>query len=108
MLTDSDGHLKGSVALKFRASGTKSSQGGDEQYRQTDLSSGSDNGLAGTKRHGRSAAPGKGRGKKADVGAQIGFQLRNLYDDVLNQPVPDRFLDLLSQLETSSGSSLKD
>jgi Anti-sigma factor NepR len=106
---DSDGHLRGSVALKFQAAGTKSSKRGDEQYRQTDLSSGSDNGLAGTKRHGRSGAPGKGRGKsKADLGAQIGFQLRNLYDDVLNQPVPDRFLDLLSQLETSSGSSLKD
>jgi hypothetical protein len=106
---DSNGHLKGSVALKFQSSGTKSSQRGDEQYRQTDLSSGSDDGLAGTKRHGRSGAPGKGRGKsKADLGTQIGFQLRNLYDDVLNQPVPDRFLDLLSQLETSSGSSLKD
>jgi hypothetical protein len=33
--------------------------------------------------------------------------LRNLYDDILNQPVPDRFLDLLSQLEISS-PSLKD
>jgi Anti-sigma factor NepR len=105
---DSNGHLKGSVALKFQGSGTKSPQRGDEQYRQTDLSSDSDDGLAGTKRHGRSASQGRGRGKKADVGAQIGFQLRNLYDDVLNQPVPDRFLDLLSQLETSSSSSLKD
>jgi Anti-sigma factor NepR len=105
---DSDGHLKDSVALKFQGSGTKSKRG-DEQYRQADLSSGSDNGLAGVKRHGRSGGPGKGRGKsKADLGAQIGFQLRNLYDDVLNQPVPDRFLDLLSQLETSSSSSLKD
>ena len=105
---DSYGRLKGSVALKFQASGTKSSQRGDEQYRQTDLSSGSDDGLAGAKRHGRSAAP-KGRGKsKGDVGTQIGFQLRTLYDDVLSQPVPDRFLDLLSQLETSSSSSLKD
>ncbi len=48
--------------------------------------------------------PGKSRGKaKGDVGTQIGFQLRNLYDDVLSQPVPDRFLDLLSQLETSPG-----
>jgi Anti-sigma factor NepR len=104
---DSNGRLKESVALKFHSSGT-TSQRGDEQYRQTGLSSESDDGLAGTKRHGRSGAPGKGRGKKADVGTQIGFQLRNLYDDVLNQPVPDRFLDLLSQLETSASSSLKD
>src|SRR5947209_13788495 len=104
---DSNGRLKESVALKFHSSGTTSKRG-DEQNRQTGLSSESDDGLAGTKRHGRSGAAGKGRGKKADVGTQIGFQLRNLYDDVLNQPVPDRFLDLLSQLETSSGSSLKD
>jgi hypothetical protein len=104
---DSNGRLKESVALKFHSSGTTSKRG-DEQYRQTGLSSESNDGLAGTKRHGRSGAPGKGRGKKGDVGTQIGFQLRNLYDDVLNQPVPDRFLDLLSQLETSPGSSLKD
>ena len=105
---DSNGHLKDSVALKFQGPGTRSKRG-DEQYREADLSSGSDSGLAGAKRHGRSGGSGKGRGKsKADLGAQIGFQLRNLYDDVLNQPVPDRFLDLLSQLETSSNSSLKD
>ena len=106
---DSDGYLKGSVALKFQSPRTKSSQGGDEQYRQTDLSSGSNDDLTGTKRHGRSGAQGKGRGKaKGDLGTQIGFQLRNLYDDVLNQPVPDRFLDLLSQLEASANSPLKD
>lgn len=29
----------------------------------------------------------------------IGKELRNLYDDVAAQPVPDRFLDLLNQLE---------
>jgi hypothetical protein len=105
---DSNGRLKESVALKFHSSGTTSKRG-DEQNRQTGLSSESDDGLAGTKRHGRAGGQGKGRGKsKAEFGEQIGFQLRNLYDDVLSQPVPDRFLDLLSQLETTSGSSLKD
>jgi hypothetical protein len=100
------GGLKG-VALKFQSSGTRSPQRGDEQYRRNDVSSGADD--AGTKRQGRSGPPGKSRGKaKGDVGTQIGFQLRNLYDDVLSQPVPDRFLDLLSQLETAPGSSLKD
>lgn len=34
-----------------------------------------------------------------DVGEQIGEQLRNLYEDVLNQPIPDRFLELLNRLE---------
>ena len=34
--------------------------------------------------------------------------MRDLYDDMLNKPVPDRFLDLLSQLEASANSPLKD
>ncbi len=34
-----------------------------------------------------------------DVQAYIGRQLRAVYDDVANQPVPDRFLDLMKQLE---------
>ncbi len=35
-----------------------------------------------------------------DLGEQIGEQLRGLYDDILSQPVPDRFLELLNQLES--------
>lgn len=30
---------------------------------------------------------------------QIGDQLRSMYDDVLREPVPDRFLALLKRLE---------
>ena len=37
---------------------------------------------------------------KPDVTDQIGRQLRSVYDDVLAQPVPDRFLDLLKDLDT--------
>jgi hypothetical protein len=33
---------------------------------------------------------------------QIGRRLRNLYDNVLRQPVPGRFLELLRQLEDPS------
>lgn len=36
----------------------------------------------------------------SDLGEQIGEQLRGLYDDVLNQPIPDRFLELLNRLES--------
>jgi hypothetical protein len=36
---------------------------------------------------------------KHEISEQIGRQLRNVYDDVLAQPVPDRFLDLLRALE---------
>ncbi len=35
----------------------------------------------------------------ANIEGHIGRQLKAIYDDVLNQPIPDRFLDLLSQLE---------
>ncbi|PWB83384.1 MAG: hypothetical protein C3F11_06890 [Methylocystaceae bacterium] len=37
-----------------------------------------------------------------DIGEQIGAQLRSLYDDVLKQPIPDRFLELLNKLETDN------
>jgi hypothetical protein len=104
---ESNGRLKDRVALKFPPPDTKSSERGDEQYRQSGLSSGSQS--AGTKRHGKIAASGKGRGgSQTDLGEQIARPLRDLYDDMLNKPVPDRFLDLLSQLEASANSPLKD
>lgn len=40
--------------------------------------------------------------ERNEIGEQIGAQLRTLYDDVLNQPVPDRFLELLNKLETDN------
>ncbi len=33
------------------------------------------------------------------IGEQIGRRLRTVYNDILAQPVPDRFLDLLRELE---------
>jgi hypothetical protein len=36
-----------------------------------------------------------------DVQARLGQQLRAMYDDVVNQGVPDRFNDLLNRLEAS-------
>ena len=51
----------------------------------------------------RAAATRKDRRRSGQVGddvqAHIGDRLKALYDDVLSEPVPDRFLDLLSQLE---------
>ncbi len=41
---------------------------------------------------------------RPEIADQIGLQLRSLYDDVLAQPVPGRFLDLLKELENRSGS----
>ena len=37
-----------------------------------------------------------------DFGDAIGKELQNLYDDVIAQPVPDRFLSLLNQLEKNA------
>jgi Anti-sigma factor NepR len=39
---------------------------------------------------------------KPEVSDLIGQRLRNYYNTVAEQPVPDRFLDLLSQLEAAS------
>jgi hypothetical protein len=40
-----------------------------------------------------------------DISEQISAELRGLYAEVLSQPVPDRFLDLLNRLETAAISS---
>ena len=37
---------------------------------------------------------------KPEISDQIGRQLRSVYNDLLAQPVPDRFLDLLKDLDT--------
>lgn len=33
------------------------------------------------------------------IQARIGEQLRSMYDELLHQPIPDRFADLLGQLD---------
>src|SRR5947208_16375976 len=97
---DSNGRLKDRVALKFPPLNTKSSERGDEQYRQSGLSSGSQS--AGTKRDGKIAASGKGRGgSQTDLGEQVGRPLRDLYDDILKKPVGDRLLERLRELDAS-------
>ena len=46
------------------------------------------------------SSPGKTDAKLGrDIQAKIGQQLRALYDDVVNQGVPDRFSDLLDRLD---------
>jgi len=34
--------------------------------------------------------------------AEIGKQLRALYDEVVKEPIPDRFVELLDRLDSSS------
>lgn len=42
-----------------------------------------------------------------DVQARLGQQLRAMYDDVVNQGVPDRFSDLIDRLEGSAKKDLQ-
>lgn len=54
----------------------------------------------------RTAVQGmSGRGKPAmdpKVQQAIGKRLRAVYDDVINEPVPDKFMELLAKLERST------
>jgi hypothetical protein len=56
------------------------------------------------------------RGKKSsakpaklsrDVQARLGQQLRAMYDDVVNQGVPDRFNELIDRLNSDGGKDGK-
>lgn len=46
------------------------------------------------------AKPGSGLSR--EIQAKIGQQLRAMYDDVVQEGVPDRFADLLRQLDKQS------
>jgi hypothetical protein len=41
---------------------------------------------------------------KPEIIDQIGLRLRGVYNDVLMQPIPERFIDLLGQLEAGCGA----
>jgi hypothetical protein len=47
-------------------------------------------------------------GIDAEVQAHIGRQLRAVYDDVANEPVPDRFLRLLRELDKKRDAARDD
>ncbi len=47
----------------------------------------------------QAGAPRKQGGLNPEIQARIGHQLRAMYDDVVRQGVPDRFADLLRQLD---------
>lgn len=44
---------------------------------------------------------GKTGGLNSEIQSRIGHQLRAMYDDVVRQGVPDRFADLIKQLDAS-------
>lgn len=50
---------------------------------------------------GAAAAAGPNASSRAggDIEQAIGTRLKAIFDDVVNEPVPDRFLELLARLE---------
>ncbi len=48
---------------------------------------------------------GNGTALGNEIQAKIGQHLRAMYDDVVRQGVPDRFMDLLSKLDKADTSS---
>lgn len=41
----------------------------------------------------------------AEIQSRIGHQLRAMYDDVVRQGVPDRFADLVKQLDSGAAAA---
>lgn len=61
----------------------------------------------GRARNGAKAAPGVGAaaGREAPASAEefIAQQLKAMYDEVVAQPVPERFMELLNRLDGDAG-----
>jgi len=48
-------------------------------------------------------SPGEATAIDGKVQERLGRQLKALYDDVVRQPIPDRLLSLMAQLEEKKG-----
>jgi hypothetical protein len=53
--------------------------------------------------HVRSSSVRTGPALNRDIQTKIGQQLRAIYDDVVDQGVPDRFVELLRHLDQETG-----
>ncbi len=47
---------------------------------------------------------GKQGGLNSEIQSRIGHQLRAMYDDVVRQGVPDRFADMIRQLDSPTAA----
>ncbi len=108
MMKDDESQSKGGLVTKATKLGKSSIKGTAVQLSETlELECGSIN-FQETADAAVLAAPRpKKISPKNDLAEQIGLGLRSVYDDVLAQPVPDRFFELLRQLETVSGAQSK-
>ena len=48
--------------------------------------------------------PGHSSRRLLGLDAEIGSKMRAMYDDLLEQPIPDRFVELLKQIDQSQVS----
>ena len=53
----------------------------------------------------RATGAGKQGGLNSEIQSRIGHQLRAMYDDVVRQGVPDRFADLIRQLDSQEAAT---
>ncbi len=51
------------------------------------------------KKHQSGAGSGNGRQRDSETNNHIGRMIRASYDEIAHEPVPEKFLDLLKQLE---------
>jgi Anti-sigma factor NepR len=58
--------------------------------------------------HVRSSPVRTGPALNRDIQTKIGQQLRAIYDDVVDQGVPDRFVELLRNLDRDAGKAERD
>ena len=49
--------------------------------------------------------PPNKRGLTPEIQARIGHQLRNMFDDIVRQGVPERFAELIRKLDSSTTAS---
>ena len=58
--------------------------------------------MEGTATNRNKKAEGKSPKLSRDVQSRLGQQLRSMYDEVVNQGVPDRFTELINRIDTGN------
>lgn len=54
----------------------------------------------------KASGAGRSGGLNAEIQSRIGHQLRAMYEDVVRQGVPDRFAELIKQLDGDKAGTL--
>lgn len=67
--------------------------------KEMDVAAGTDTGKPAYLGDGEGNTESKNSGMSSDLQAHIGRQLRAMFDEVAQEPIPDRFLQLLNDLD---------